>query len=150
MQTRARLTTASHKKTPEPHKSIPYNTVTITERTTYHHCCRGNDAPGLSDIDRCLIASVLLIMANMQPLAPYIQQAHSHKSGHVLPPAGDQIFGDPQTAPRLDKTRTNRIIVYPGSFNPPHRGHLHLLNHAYYHGVPDLNVVAAIGRTLRQ
>ena len=81
--------------------------------------------------------------------------------------ARDQIFGLPETAPQLDRTRTNRIIVYPGSFNPPQRGYLlnkvdardifgegvfgsrkalHLLNHTYYHGVPDLNVIAAIGK----
>ena len=92
---------------------------------------------------------VLLITAEMQPLASYIQQAYSHESVDIPQPATDQMFGPPETAPRLDQTRTNRIMVYPGSFNPPHRGHLHLLNHAYYHGVPDLNVIAAIGRVLQ-
>ena len=57
--------------------------------------------------------------------------------------------GPPQTAPRLDLTQSSRIIVYPGSFNPPHREHLHLLNHVFYHEVPDLNVVSAIGSVLQ-
>ena len=85
-------------------------------------------------------------MAGNHLLAPYIQQASSQNLIAIPSPDEEQIFGPLQTAPRLDSTRPNRIIVYPGSFNPPHRGHLHLLNHVFYHGVPDLNVVAAIGR----
>lgn len=85
-------------------------------------------------------------MAGNNLLAPYIQQAYSRKLIDVPTHNDEQVFGHPQTAPRLDSTRANRIIVYPGSFNPPHRGHLHLLNHVFYHGVSDLNVVAAIGR----
>lgn len=85
-------------------------------------------------------------MAGNQLLAPYIQQAYSQKLIDIPSPTEEQVFGPQQTAPRLDSTRANRIIVYPGAFNPPHRGHLHLLNHVFYHGVPDLNVVAAIGR----
>lgn len=27
----------------------------------------------------------------------------------------------------------NEILVYPGSFDPPHRGHLELLTHVFHH-----------------
>ena len=88
-------------------------------------------------------------MAGKNLLAPYIQQAYGRNLIDVPTNREEQVFGHPQTAPRLDSSRVNRILVYPGSFNPPHRGHLHLLNHVFYHGVPDLNVVAAIGRFLQ-
>ncbi|KAL8717372.1 MAG: hypothetical protein Q9225_005376 [Loekoesia sp. 1 TL-2023] len=48
--------------------------------------------------------------------------------------------------PKLDKTRTNVIVVYRGSFNPPHRGHLALLWHAYEQLAKDLNIVGAMIR----
>ena len=81
----------------------------------------------------------------MQPLAPYIQRAYSDESGFGLMPSLfwlDAIsvlarchlcfrsnIRCPEIAPQLVHARTNRIRVYPRSFNPPHRGHLHLLNH---------------------
>ena len=45
--------------------------------------------------------------------------------------------------PLLSKDRVNRVLVYPGSFNPPHVGHLGVLRHAF-ESSPDLNIVAAI------
>lgn len=48
--------------------------------------------------------------------------------------------------PKLDCTRTNVILVYRGSFNPPHRGHLAVLCHAYMQLSKELNIVAAIIR----
>ena len=46
--------------------------------------------------------------------------------------------------PMLSKARTNRILVYNGCFNPPHQGHLALLNHTFHNCGEDLNVVAAV------
>ncbi|KAL8770521.1 MAG: hypothetical protein Q9209_003777 [Squamulea sp. 1 TL-2023] len=48
--------------------------------------------------------------------------------------------------PKLDRSRTNVILVYRGSFNPPHRGHLAVLWHAYHQLTQDLNIIAAIIR----
>ncbi|KAI2626437.1 hypothetical protein GGR54DRAFT_470320 [Hypoxylon sp. NC1633] len=45
--------------------------------------------------------------------------------------------------PQLEKGRKNRIIVYPGCFNPPHRGHQALINRAFS-CTQDIHVVAAI------
>ncbi|KAI1759981.1 hypothetical protein GGR53DRAFT_526666 [Hypoxylon sp. FL1150] len=45
--------------------------------------------------------------------------------------------------PILSQTRKNRILLYNGCFNPPHRGHLAHLTHAYRHGGADLDVVGA-------
>ncbi|KAI4219801.1 MAG: hypothetical protein LQ349_008252 [Xanthoria aureola] len=50
--------------------------------------------------------------------------------------------------PQLDKGRTNVILVYYGSFNPPHRGHLAVLWHAYHQLAKELNIVAAFIRPL--
>ena len=48
--------------------------------------------------------------------------------------------------PQLDRSRANVILVYYGSFNPPHRGHLAVLWHAYYQLAKELNIVAAVIR----
>ncbi|KAL8678421.1 MAG: hypothetical protein Q9186_005229 [Xanthomendoza sp. 1 TL-2023] len=45
--------------------------------------------------------------------------------------------------PRLDPTRTNVVLVYRGSFNPPHRGHLAVLWHAFHQLSQPLNIIAA-------
>lgn len=49
------------------------------------------------------------------------------------------------THPPLLRTRgPNRILLYPGSFNPPHKGHFDLLNYVFQEAGDDLNIVAAI------
>ena len=91
----------------------------------------------------------------MSPLALYIEQVSHHQplftppqhpSVSIYPPSppDNPIFDSIHSSPMLEKTRTNRILTYPGSFNPPHRGHLHLLKHAFTRGTHDLNVIAAI------
>lgn len=35
--------------------------------------------------------------------------------------------------PKLRKDTVNKILAYPGSFDPPHRGHLELLTHVFHH-----------------
>lgn len=90
----------------------------------------------------------------MSPLALYIDQVSNHVPAspsqhpkvtiYPLSPQKSQIFASFRSAPTLDKVRTNRVLIYPGSFNPPHRGHLHLLKHVFMHGAHDLNVIAAI------
>ncbi|KAL9026855.1 MAG: hypothetical protein Q9180_007417, partial [Flavoplaca navasiana] len=46
----------------------------------------------------------------------------------------------------VDQRRTNVILIFRGSFNPPHRGHLALLFHAYHQLCQDLNIIAAFIR----
>lgn len=90
----------------------------------------------------------------MSPLALYIDQISfhgpqfsptQHPTVSVYPPSppNNPIF-DSLHPPRLRKNLTNRILAYPGSFNPPHRGHLHLLKHAFTRGTHGLHVIAAI------
>jgi hypothetical protein len=50
---------------------------------------------------------------------------------------------DKRGIPLLSKDRVNRVLIYPGSFNPPHVGHLGVLRHAF-ESSPDLNIVAGI------
>jgi hypothetical protein len=50
---------------------------------------------------------------------------------------------DKRGIPLLSKDRVNRVLMYPGSFNPPHVGHLSVLRHAF-ESSPDLNIVAGI------
>ena len=91
----------------------------------------------------------------MSPLALYIEQVSYHKplfsplqhpTVSIYPPSppDNPIFDSIHSSPKLEKFRTNRVLTYPGSFNPPHRGHLHLLKHAFTRGTHDLNVIAAI------
>ncbi|RBA21375.1 hypothetical protein FPRO05_07689 [Fusarium proliferatum] len=48
------------------------------------------------------------------------------------------------TQPPIIRGRVNRILLFPGSFNPPHQGHLDLLKHVFYNAGADLNIIAAI------
>lgn len=54
------------------------------------------------------------------------------------------IFDQDETnyRPQLDSDRVNRVLLYPGSFNPPHAGHQALLNHVL-ENCHDINVIAA-------
>lgn len=45
-------------------------------------------------------------------------------------------------APKLRKGVKNTILIFPGSFNPPHMGHKLLLTHAFFRSNLE-NVVAA-------
>ena len=89
------------------------------------------------------------------PLALYIEQIIAHKptfspspqpSVSIYPPLppNDPLFDSFHSAPKLTNYRTNRILTYCGAFNPPHRGHLHLLKHVFTRGTPGMNVIAAI------
>ena len=91
----------------------------------------------------------------MSPLALYIEQVSHHEplfspleyptvSPYPPSPPDNPIFDSIHSSPMLGKDRTNRILAFPGSFNPPHRGHLHLLKHVFTRGSHDLNVIAAI------
>lgn len=55
----------------------------------------------------------------MSALAFYIAKVYDNKSVHPYGLAEDEIFDKRLRAPCLDNTRTNTILVYPGSFNPP-------------------------------
>lgn len=58
----------------------------------------------------------------------------------------DQIFdhGITHRTPLLCAGIVNRIIFYPGCFNPPHIGHLALLRHVFEHSGRDMNIIAAV------
>ncbi|KAG8677465.1 hypothetical protein FPOAC2_03629 [Fusarium poae] len=52
--------------------------------------------------------------------------------------------GTARSPPLLRPQGVNHILLYPGSFNPPHQGHLNLLKHVFENAGADLNMVAAI------
>ena len=73
-------------------------------------------------------------------LADYIRQIHYGDYSF------ERIFdyGITHRPPQLRSDRINRILLYPGSFNPPHRGHLELLHHGFTKSGRDFNIVAAM------
>ncbi|EXJ86726.1 hypothetical protein A1O3_03679 [Capronia epimyces CBS 606.96] len=78
---------------------------------------------------------------NTAPLGSYIEKAYYGDSN----PFNEAIFdqGITHRPPQLESDRTNRILLYPGSFNPPHVGHWALLDHALASS-QDINIIAAI------
>jgi len=61
-------------------------------------------------------------------LEDYIRRAYEDIQG--FPDSSSRIFTK-SPGPELQRDRKNHIILYPGSFNPPHVGHAALLWHAY-------------------
>jgi len=49
-----------------------------------------------------------------------------------------------QHAPTLTPHTVNRILVYPGKFNPPHYGHLATLHDGFHNTGADLNLIVAM------
>ncbi|KAL4899436.1 hypothetical protein BDW74DRAFT_183688 [Aspergillus multicolor] len=70
-----------------------------------------------------------------RPLQPYIAKTSF---------AGDiSVSRQFQHYPKLLPNTVNRILFYPGSFNPPHLGHYTLLHHVFTNAPADLNLIAA-------
>ncbi|KAI1854207.1 hypothetical protein JX266_001348 [Neoarthrinium moseri] len=87
-------------------------------------------------------------------LDTYIQKAwKTNEQLHPFGVASDESAAtNPAIAPpTLRRGKTNRIIYYIGSFNPPHLGHQalmdHVLEHSRHEADPDFNAVAIIAIT---
>lgn len=76
-------------------------------------------------------------------LAPYIESIHY---GDSRTPFSKQIFdyGITHRSPSLKFGCINRILVYPGSFNPPHLAHVEILRNGFTKSGRDMNIIAAI------
>jgi hypothetical protein len=75
----------------------------------------------------------------MATFSQYFQSVHHDDSRKARLRSGS----DKRGIPLLSKDKVNRVLIYPGSFNPPHVGHLSVLRHAF-ESSPDLNIVAGI------
>lgn len=80
----------------------------------------------------------------MAELEEYIKKVYTHESKYPGRLPKGRVFPSTDVTPKLSRNQTNRILIYNGSFNPPHRGHLHLLEHTFCHGSHDLNLIAAV------
>ncbi|CAH0050891.1 unnamed protein product [Clonostachys solani] len=70
------------------------------------------------------------------PPGPMLLGDHAEvaRYGKTAPPGTQNIpfnNGRATDPPLVQVDAITRILVYPGSFNPPHRGHLHLLDHVF-------------------
>jgi hypothetical protein len=57
-------------------------------------------------------------------IQPYLQKALNHPSIAETVSLFKPSIENPTTWPKLRHDTTNQILLYPGSFNPPHQGHL--------------------------
>ncbi|KAG9250614.1 uncharacterized protein F5Z01DRAFT_665330 [Emericellopsis atlantica] len=80
-------------------------------------------------------------MESTADLGCYIEDCHFQGSYSIHQQIFDQ--GITHSRPQLQRNRRNRILLYPGSFNPPHQAHQELLYQAFSRS-QDLNVIAAI------
>lgn len=80
-------------------------------------------------------------MPQHKPLAEYVEKACAFQYNTSTRPFNSGTALNP---PCLRPRGVNRILLYPGSFNPPHRGHVDLLTHVYHNAGDDLHIVAAI------
>jgi len=72
-------------------------------------------------------------------LEDYIHRAYEDMQGFSDP--SPRIFTR-SPGPELQRGRENRIVIYPGCFNPPHAGHAALLWHTYLN--TDANTIAVM------
>ncbi|KAM0555175.1 hypothetical protein ACHAPJ_006529 [Fusarium lateritium] len=77
-------------------------------------------------------------------LADYIERIQP--SNESTPKSSNRPFnnGTAKNPPRLRPHGVNRILLFHGSFNPPHQGHLKLLKHIFENAGEDLHVIGAI------
>ncbi|KAF5663660.1 hypothetical protein FHETE_7365 [Fusarium heterosporum] len=77
-------------------------------------------------------------------LASYIERLQSIDPQTSHPP--DRPFNNAtaKKPPLLQPHGVNHVLLFPGSFNPPHQGHLDLLKHVFDNAGADLNIIAAI------
>lgn len=68
-------------------------------------------------------------------LASYVHEIQKRHPGRNRK---NKPIGWAACQPTLIKGQTNRIMVYRGSFNPPHVGHMNLLTYAFDHGGQDI------------
>jgi hypothetical protein len=76
-------------------------------------------------------------------LATYIKNIHY---GDDFLPRRTEIFdyGIAHQSPCLKFRHINRILLYPGCFNPPHRGHFKLLCHGFRQSGRNICIITAI------
>jgi hypothetical protein len=72
------------------------------------------------------------------PLEPYIRQAYGHVTDTIFARRPDH------QPPMLRRDRVNRILLYPGAFNPPHQGHMTLVHSAMLNTGADWNFIATL------
>lgn len=77
-------------------------------------------------------------MAETAPVDLYVRRALGNSKAKTF------AHNSQVSPPTLVKGRTNSILWFPGSFNPPHQGHKDTLVHAFFRGGDDLNIIAAI------
>ncbi|GJC90749.1 hypothetical protein ColLi_13587 [Colletotrichum liriopes] len=75
-------------------------------------------------------------------LGKYIAEHHIDCPRSTTSIGHCRIFGK-ENRPLLKRGQKNRVLLYPGCFNPPHLGHYNILRRAF-EGSQDINVIAAI------
>lgn len=83
-------------------------------------------------------------MANRR-LGDFVEKAAAQQGLNFDPSQRPFNNGNAQDPPLLRPNGAlNHILLYPGCFNPPHRGHLALLNHVSRNAGTDLSLTAAV------
>ena len=77
------------------------------------------------------------------PLGPYVKAARtSDDPSYVADPFGSGVTA--ATTPILNSKSLNRILIFPGFFNPPHVGHYELLRFTMLRFARPLGIIGAI------
>lgn len=78
-------------------------------------------------------------MSTSTSLEQYLREAFNVRQDKTIFPTSEN-----STAPSLCPDRINRVLICPGCYNPPHKGHLELVQNAFHSCGSDWNVIAAI------
>jgi hypothetical protein len=81
------------------------------------------------------------LSSNPDTIHPYLQKALNHPGLAGTVTLFNPSPSPPTAWPRLHRSTTNQILLYPGSFNPPHRGHLATIQY-FADRRAQLNIVA--------
>jgi hypothetical protein len=94
--------------------------------------------------DQTSFLARIISMRQPPALDYYLKQTIEKASQDVETKAPRFPPDGPRKSQLFRKQGLNRVLVFPGCFNPPHKAHLELLTHVFHNAGHDMHIAGAI------